>query len=195
MSVCCRWECILVQPLRRTAWTSRRIKKICFMIQLFYFWVYSQRKLNPHTKRYLQVCVVFIPDVEWPRSPSMDRRMKRRYVCMLTGVLLSPKEEWTPVVGSKMDRAGEHCWRDNQAQEKFFAFSFTVGAMNFVTITLYMVNTEVFPMRMKWTKLYSDMDHQLLSRENGWAEPFFALKSKKNKSKCGRKPSMSTCFH
>lgn len=55
----------------------------------------------------------------------------------------------------------------SQAQEKFLAFSFTVGAMNFVTITLYMVNREVFPMKMKRTKLCSDTGHQLLSRENG----------------------------
>lgn len=120
------------------------------MIQLFYFWVYSQWKLNPHTKRYLQVRAVFSPDVEWPRSPSMDRWMKRRNVCMHARVWLSCKEEWTPGVGSKMDRAGEHCWWGKPAQEKFFTFSFTVGAMNFVTITPYTVNRQVSPMGMKW---------------------------------------------
>lgn len=69
------------------------------------------------------------------------------YVCSLEYYSVLKKNE-PLLLAAKWTELESTVGEISQAQE-FFAFSFTVRAMNFVTITLYMVNTEVFPMRMK----------------------------------------------
>lgn len=70
------------------------------------------------------------------------------YVCSLEYYSVRKKNE-PLLLAAKWAELANTVGEISQAQENFFAFSFTVGAMTFVTITLCTVNTEVFPMRMK----------------------------------------------
>lgn len=70
------------------------------------------------------------------------------YVCTLEYGSVVKKNE-PLLLAAKWTELESTVGEISQAQEKFFTFSFTVGAMNFVTITPDTVNRQVFPMGMK----------------------------------------------